>query len=382
MAFRAWIFVTFSCPYASERGMYLTWLELIDFRAYGTLRFEPEPGMNVLVGENAAGKTSVLEAIGYLGMMKSFRSVPDAALVRDGADAAVIRGGVAGGATELTVEVELPAGGRRTVLANGKRPKRLRDMLLSVPLVAFVPDDLDVIKRSPARRREYLDDLAARLWPQAGADLSDYERTLRQRNALLKYSGRSADEYTLDALDLRIAQAGARVLNHRRTVATELQDPLMHAYKVVGGSGVLRWSYRSTWGSESASGVEDLALALRNTLFDKRGKDLEVRTTTVGPHRDEPELLLDGRSTRLRASQGEQRTVALALRVGAYRLIEEIRNQTPILLLDDVFSELDATRADRVLSLMPAGQVFVTTAREDEVPAAGRRWSVRDGKVA
>jgi DNA replication and repair protein RecF len=106
-----------------------------------------------------------------------------------------------------------------------------------------------------------------------------------------------------------------------------------------------------------------------------------IRTTTVGPHRDEPELLLDGRSTRLRASQGEQRTVALALRVGAYRLIEEIRDQTPILLLDDVFSELDADRAQRVLSLMPDGQVFVTTAREDEVPAAGRRWSVREGKV-
>ncbi len=337
--------------------------------------------MNVLVGENAAGKTSVLEAVGYLGMMKSFRSVPDAALVRVGADAAVIRGGVAGGATELTVEVELPHSGRRTVLANAKRPKRLRDMLLAVPVVAFLPDDLDVIKRSPARRRDYLDDLASRLWPQAVADLSDYDKALRQRNALLKHGGRSTDVYTLDALDLRLSDAGARVLNHRRSVATELQDPLMHAYQVVGGSGVLRWAYRSSWGSEGASGIEALALALRTALSEKRSKDLEIRTTTVGPHRDEPELLLDGRSTRIRASQGEQRTVALALRVGAYRLIEEIRDQTPILLLDDVFSELDAKRAARVLSLMPDGQVFVTTAREDEVPAAGRRWSVRNGEI-
>ncbi|MEN8237760.1 MAG: DNA replication/repair protein RecF [Actinomycetota bacterium] len=361
--------------------MYLTWLELSDFRAYGTLRFEPEPGMNVLVGDNAAGKTSVLEAIGYLGMMKSFRSVPDVALVRDGADAAVIRGGVGGGASELTVEVELPHSGRRTVLANAKKPKRLRDMLLAVPVVAFLPDDLDVIKRSPAQRRDYLDDLASRLWPQAGADLSDYDKALRQRNALLKQSGRDADEYTLEALDARLADAGARVLNHRRTVATELQEPLMHAYDVVGGSGELRWAYRSTWGSEGASGIEELALALRSALVGKRPKDLEIRTTTVGPHRDEPELLLDGRSTRVRASQGEQRTVALALRIGAYRLISEIRNQTPILLLDDVFSELDVNRADRVLSLIPDGQVFVTTAREDEVPARGRRWSVRDGKI-
>jgi DNA replication and repair protein RecF len=115
--------------------------------------------------------------------------------------------------------------------------------------------------------------------------------------------------------------------------------------------------------------------------LERRAKDLEIRTTTVGPHRDEPELLLDGRSTRVRASQGEQRTVALSLRLGAYRLIEEIRGQTPVLLLDDVFSELDVNRASRVLSLMPHGQIFVTTAREDEVPAAGRRWSVRDGKI-
>jgi len=361
--------------------MHLTWLELSDFRAYDALVFEPEPGMNILVGANGAGKTSVLEAIGYLGMMKSFRSVPDAALVRDGTQAAVIRAGVAGGATELTVEIELPHEGRRTVLANAKRPKRLRDMLLSVPVVAFLPDDLDVIKRSAAQRRDYLDDLASRLWPQAGADLSDYEKTLRQRNALLKHGGRSVDVYTLDALDTRLAQAGARVLNHRRTVATELQEPLMHSYNVVGGSGVLRWAYRSTWGSENAAGIESLASSLRTALEERRTKDLEVRTTTVGPHRDEPELLLDGRSTRLRASQGEQRTVALALRIGAYRLIEEIRDQTPILLLDDVFSELDVDRAHRVLSLMPDGQVFVTTAREDEVPATGRRWSVRDGKI-
>jgi len=381
MALTAWTSATSLCQYASERGMHLTWLELSDFRAYDALAFEPEPGMNILVGANGAGKTSVLEAVGYLGMMKSFRSVPDVALVRDGTRAAVIRAGVAGGATELTVEIELPHEGRRTVLANAKRPKRLRDMLLSVPVVAFLPDDLDVIKRSAAQRRDYLDDLASRLWPQAGADLSDYEKTLRQRNALLKHGGRSVDVYTLDALDTRLAQAGARVLNHRRTVATELQEPLMHSYSVVGGSGVLRWAYRSTWGSENAAGIESLALTLRSALEERRPKDLEVRTTTVGPHRDEPELLLDGRSTRLRASQGEQRTVALALRVGAYRLIEEIRDQTPILLLDDVFSELDVDRSHRVLSLIPDGQVFVTTAREDEVPATGRRWSVRDGKI-
>lgn len=362
--------------------MHLTWLELRDFRPYATLRFEPVDGVNILVGDNGAGKTSVLEAIGYLGMLRSLRGVPDRALIRDGADGAVLRGGFAGGATETRVECELPESGRRTVLLNGKRPARLRDLLLAVPVVAFVPDDLDVIKRGPAYRRDYLDDLASRLWPQAGADLTEYERTLRQRNALLKQQGRGTDLVTLGVWDERLADAGARVLLHRRTVAAALQPHLQNVYEVVGGEGSLEWAYRSTWKSQEATGLAELRGALSESLAERHARDMDVRTTTVGPHRDEPDLLLDGRPTRTRASQGEQRTAALALRVGAYRVIREIRGQTPILLLDDVFSELDRHRAKRVVSLIETGQVFVTTARENEVPIRGRRWLVRDGSVS
>jgi DNA replication and repair protein RecF len=362
--------------------MNLSWLEVRDFRSYETLRFEPDTGVNVLVGDNGEGKTSVLEAIGYLGMTKSFRGVPDDAMIRDGAEAAVVRGSFSGRASDTTVECELPVSGRRTILVNGKRPSRMRDVLTAVPVVAFLPDDLDVIKRGAAIRRDYLDDLAARLWPQAVADQADYDRAVRQRNSLLKQEGRATDPVTLDVWDQRLSISGARVLMHRRSVATSLQKHLEEAYVVVGGTGVLRWSYRSTWGSDGVLGESQLADAFVAALAQKRTKDLEIRTTTVGPHRDEPELLLDGRHTRYRASQGEQRTTALALRIGAYRLIEEITNQVPILLLDDVFSELDVDRAGRVLDLLPTGQVFVTTAREDEVPVGGRRWSVKDGKVS
>ena len=361
--------------------MHLSWLELRDFRCYESLEFRPDPGVNVLVGDNGMGKTSVLEAIGYAGTLRSFRSVQDEALVRDGASSAVLRAGVGGGATETTVECEIPARGRKTVLLNGKRPSRMRDVMGSVLVVAFMPDDLDIVKRGPAIRRDYLDDLSASLWPQASADLSEYERALKQRNTLLRQGGRETDVVTLEVWDERLASAGAGVLSHRRAVAKELQPHLVDAYDVVGGSGDLAWAYRSTWGSEDAYSPEDLVAALVDALEQRRGKDMEVRTTTAGPHRDEPDLLLDGRSTRTRASQGEQRTVALALRIGAHRLIEDLRDTSPILLLDDVFSELDHDRASRVLSLIPSGQVFVTTARDDEVPIAGTRWSVKDGTV-
>lgn len=362
--------------------MHLTWLELRDFRAYGALRFEPDPNINVLIGDNGEGKTSVLEAIGYLGTARSFRGVPDEALVKDKRPSAVVRGGFGGRASDTTIECELPVEGRRKVLVNGKRPQRMRDLLTIVPIVAFVPDDLDVIKRGPAMRRDFLDDLGARLWPQAAADQSEYERTVRQRNSLLKQQGRETDPVTLDVWDERLASGGAKVLEHRRAVAAALQPHLGHAYEVVGGSGELRWAYRSTWGSEGIFGEGELTQALSDALLEKRPKEMEIRTTTVGPHRDEPDLLLDSRQTRTRASQGEQRTTALAMRIGAYRLIEEVRDELPILLLDDVFSELDPHRAARVLDLMPTGQVFVTSAREDEVPIGGRRWSVRDGEVS
>ncbi len=361
--------------------MHVTWIELRDFRPYPEIRFEPDPGVNVLVGDNGVGKTSILEAIAYLGSGKSFRGLPDGSMVRMDASSFVVRGGIAGGATDTTVECEVPVDGRRTVLVNGKRPKRIQDLLLAVPVVAFQPDDLDVIKRGPSLRRDYLDDLAARLWPQAGADLSEYDRALRQRNTLLRQDGRNADPVSLDVWDERLAASGARVLAHRRAVAKELQPHLASSYEVVGGEGSLSWSYRSTWGSGDAFEMEPLVEAFVSTLRERRAKDMEVRSTGAGPHRDEPDLVLGGRSTRYRASQGEQRTVALALRMGAYRLIESLRDVTPILLLDDVFSELDPDRASRVLSLLPTGQVFVTTARDDEVPIGGRRWAVADGKV-
>lgn len=358
--------------------MYLSWLELTGVRCYETVRFEPDEGINVLVGANGAGKTSILEAVAYLGLLKSFRGTPDVSMITTGSDKAVIRGEFAIPSGTTRVEVELSNPGRRRVLVNGKRPQRNSDVLSQVPVVAFQPDDLDLVKRGPGLRRAYLDDLAAQLWPQAGADQLDYDRAVRQRNSLLKQEGRRADPITLDVWDERVAVAGAAVFGHRTRVLEALDASLGEAYRLVGEKGSLTWSYETNWGAstDDGGGVE----RLKEELFERRRRDMDQRVTSGGPHRDDPALVVDGRPARTMASQGEQRTVALALRVAAYRVLGTHRSTSPILLLDDVFSELDPGHARGVMSLLGDGQVFVTTAREDEVPASGRRWNV-DGRT-
>jgi DNA replication and repair protein RecF len=365
--------------------MHLAWLELHNFRSYERLRFEPDRGVNVLIGPNGAGKTSLLEAIGYLSLQKSFRRTPDGALIRIGEESAVIRGGFEDGAGIVDVAVEVPSQGRRQVLVNGKRPGRLADVASTVPVVAFLPDDLDVVKRGPSYRREYLDDLGAQLAPTVGADQSEYEQSLRQRNALLRQHGRHTDLMTLDVWDARLAEAGGRVVANRLALLARLRDRLSDSYRTVGGAGegALLPIYSAAWceigppGEESS--FEEYASSLLRALEARRERDLEVRSTSVGPHRDDPGFELDGRDVRVQASQGEQRSVALSLRIAAYQLLEQRHGRPPILLLDDVFSELDPERAAGVTELLPRGQVFVTSARDDEVPQIGRRWRVAEG---
>ena len=361
--------------------MELTWLELSGFRCYDTLRFEPASGVNVLVGDNGAGKTSVLEAIAYLGLLRSFRGTGDDALVAVGADAAVVRGEVTVPSGTTRVEAEIPRSGRRRILLNGKRPQRNRDVLTQVPIVVFQPDDLELVKGGPGMRRRYLDDLGAQLWPQAAADQQDYDKTLRQRNALLRHHGRGTDREALDAWDERIAVLGAGVLAHRNRVFGALDAHLVEGYRLVGASGDLAWDYTTNWGATPGDEQGVATQALTEALTTRRDRDLDQRTTTAGPHRDDPALVVNGRSARTMASQGEQRTVALAMRVAAYRALAQLRPQLPILLLDDVFSELDAVRSKGVLELLGSGQVFVTTARDDEIPLDGRRWTVQEGTL-
>ena len=361
--------------------MHLSWLELIDFRSYDRLRWRPDRAVNVLAGRNAAGKTNLLEAVGYLAALRSFRSVPDRVLVREGADRAVVRGEVEGQGRSTLIEVEAAAG-RRRAQVNRERLGRASDLLGLVRSVVFLPDDLDLVKRGPAHRRGLLDAAAVQIWPGAHRDQQEYERALRQRNILLKQSGRQTDEVTLQVWDDRLAAAGGRVMARRSAARAALEERAAAFYEALsGGEARVAVDYRSTWGAEEAGDAESWRSALARALAAARPADLDRRMSTTGPHRDDVRLLLDGRDSRVRASQGEQRCAALALRLAVHRAVEDSIGAPPLLLLDDVFSELDPHRSAALARALPPAQTFITTARSEDVPLTGRTWRLAGGEL-
>lgn len=360
----------------------LAWLSLADFRGHAALEWAPAPGVNLLVGPNGAGKTSILEAIGYLSSLASFRGAPDEALPAFTADAAVIRGEVTADSSSSLVEVEVRRRGGRRAFVNRQRVGRAADLLGHLRAVAFLPEDLDLVKRGPAHRRDLLDAVAVQLWPGSYLDQAELDRALRQRNAFLKQAG--GDDLTLDVWDERMAVAGAKVLARRLRALAALAGPLASAYRAVSGTeATLAVTYVSVWAADADATTPPAEIAdqLRAALRAARRTDRERRMTTVGPHRDDPALVLGGHDLRFYGSQGEQRTAALGLRLAVHEAVREVAGVSPLLLLDDVYSELDDTRAAALSRCLPDAQIFVTTTRPEEVPLEGTLWRVRPGAV-
>ena len=361
--------------------MKVDWLVLSHYRSYPNLEWEPEPFVNILVGPNGAGKTNLLEAVSYLGSLRSFRRAPDSALIADEEDAAIIRAAVSTQERDRLIEIEIPRSGSRRTQVDKQRLRRTADLLGVIRTVAFLPEDLDLIKRGPAYRRDLLDEIAVQLWPAAYQDQADFDRALRQRNAFLKSGQR--DEATLDVWDARVAQTGSKVAMRRARLIESIGPLLEGAYRDISQSeSSATVQYAPSWpiGEFSAAAAATFADALAQGLREARRGDYERRVTTVGPHRDEPVLVLDGHDSRVHGSQGEQRTMALAIKLAAHRLIAEATASAPLLLLDDVFSELDPNRAAALAKSLPGDtQTLVTSARPDELPVGGVVWRVDGG---
>ena len=347
-------------------------LSLRDFRCYEQAELEFPPGVTLVIGANAQGKTSLLEAIAWTATGTSFRGVPDAVLVRDGRDVAIVRAEVIDGARSQLLEAEIRASGRNRVRLNDHPLTRARDRRELVRVTVFSPDDLELVKGGPAGRRAYLDDLLVSSAPRYEAVLTDYERVVRQRNALLKqrFGADPDDETTLHVFDAKLASTGAVLAAGRIRLLDRLTPLVQTAYAELATAAPERVSaaYEAEWATDvgPADRVDPAAMepALLAALASRRRAELDRKVTLVGPHRDEWRLTVDGLDARTHSSQGEQRTLALALRLGGHRLVTEVTGNAPILLLDDVFSELDGQRSAALVANLGEGQTFVTTAGE------------------
>ena len=341
--------------------MRLDRLWLTDFRSYLSAELVPAPeGLTVVEGANGQGKTNLLEAIAWLATLSSFRGAPNDALVREGAERAVVRAEARRDDRHLLLEAELPArGGRVRVQVNRQPLLRARDLLGTLRVSVFSPDDLGLVKEGPEGRRRLLDDALASVGPRYGALQDDLARVLKQRGALLKGVQTSRmDEsaaLTLDVFDARLASVGAALASARHNLVVRLAPVVGTAYDRLAGRGSdVTLAYEAAWGRDEA----DLAGALAAARAD----DVRRGVSTVGPHRDELALRVGGLPARTHASQGEQRTLALALRLAVHAVVAEVAGSSPVLLLDDVFSELDPARTEALVASLPAGQTLLTTA--------------------
>jgi len=380
--------------------VHVSHLSLVDYRSWPALELALEPGSTALVGANGQGKTNLVEAIGYAATLASHRVAADAPLVRSGAERAVVRTRVERDGRSTLVELEVNPGRANRARINRAPVPRAREVLGVLRSVLFAPEDLALVRGDPSERRRFLDDLLVASAPRYAGVRADYDRVLKQRNALIKtafLSRRSGggDLRTLDVWDAHLARSGADLLGARLALVEALRPRVAGAYRAVavggdGARGATALTYRSSLGD--ALPVVDgapsrdrgaLATALLSELARVRAQEVERGVSLVGPHRDELVLELAGLPVKGYASHGESWSFALALRLASYELLRADGGE-PVLVLDDVFAELDEGRRTRLAELVGgAEQVLVTAAVPADVPEAlaGRRWDVHDGTV-
>ncbi|MET3719397.1 MULTISPECIES: DNA replication/repair protein RecF [unclassified Arthrobacter] len=397
--------------------MYLEHLSLTDFRSYAQVDLALGPGVTVLVGSNGIGKTNLMEAIGYLATLSSHRVSSDGPLLRFGTERSLVRARVVRGGQTTVLELEINAGRANRGRINRSNPVPARDLLGICQTVLFAPEDLALVKGDPSSRRRFLDELLVSLIPRHSATRTDYDRVLKQRNALLK-SARTGKftaghEATLDVWDMHMARAGAELLYARLELVERLRPHLAKAYaQLTDGSKEAGAVYRSTLqnlmdddgsapdagGGSAVAGsagaddlrfltVEELTHRYVQAFAASRRKELERGISLVGPHRDELALILGEAPAKGYASHGETWSMCLSLRLASYYvMLDDARTggSAPILILDDVFAELDVQRRRKLAAIVSgAEQVLVTAAVDADIPdeLSGRRVKVIPGGI-
>jgi DNA replication and repair protein RecF len=378
--------------------VFVSRLQVSDFRSWEQADLVFEPGPNVLLGANGQGKTNLVEALGYLATLSSHRVATDAPLVRHGAAHALVRAVAVNEGRELRVELEITPGRANRARINRAPVSRPRDVLGIVRTVLFAPEDLALVKGDPGERRRFLDDLLVARTPRYAGVRTDYERVLKQRGALLKTAGSarraggSGDIRTLDVWDGHLARHGAELLAGRLDLVAEIAPHVAKAYAgVAPESAPVQVRYRCSLGEATPTSMvegradrEALEAALLAGLAKVRSQEIDRGVSLLGPHRDELELILGEAPAKGYASHGESWSYALALRLAAYELLR-VDGTEPVLILDDVFAELDRRRRARLAEVAAAAeQVLVTAAVPEDVPEelAAVRFQIAGGQIS
>ena len=374
--------------------MHVRALSVTDFRSWEQADLSFAPGVSVLVGANGQGKTNLVEAVGYLATLSSHRVAGDAPLIRRGASSATVRAVAVNEGRELTVQVEIASGKANRARVNRAPVRSPREVLGIIRTVVFAPEDLALVRGDPGERRRFLDDLLVSRAPRWAGVRAEYDKVLRQRSALLK-TARNArgDTSTLDVWDAHLARAGAALVTGRLELTAALAPHVTAAYaEVAPESEPVGARYRSRAETVDALGApeaappaaEDVEAMLLEEMRRRRGQEIERGVCLVGPHRDDLELTLGEGPAKGYASHGESWSLALALRLGGFELLRG-EGSEPVLILDDVFAELDVRRRRALArTAVRAEQVLVTAAVDDDVPddLQGARYVVESGTVS
>lgn len=361
-------------------------LELDFFRNYVHADVKFDPGVNLIYGENAQGKTNLLEAIGYLSTASSHRARYDKELIQFGIDHAFIKGEVSAREREFTLEARLSRGQRRQIFSNGVKLKTAGELSGILQTVLFCPEDLYLIREGAAQRRAFLDGCISQLRPRYAAALAEYRRLYEHKTRILK----DQDEYpglldTLDEFNLRLAQTGAVLIHYRAHFVRRLNEvtPAIHQ-DFSGGRERLGLTYQTV--GTVTDPLESVHTILNHLLAHQeshRRAEIESRQCLSGPHKDDLVVEIDGQSARQFASQGQTRTAALSLKLASREIFHQDSGEWPVLLLDDVLSELDERRQAFVLNRINGGQVFITCCEEEKLAGleGGKAFHVKDGGI-
>lgn len=356
------------------------------YRNYLHLETEFHPRVNVIAGENAQGKTNLLEAIAYLSSASSHRARYDRELIQFGVDHAFIKGEIAGRERDFTLEARLNRGSRRQLLSNGVRLKSASELAGILNTVLFCPEDLYLIREGAAARRRFLDDCICQLRPRYAAALAEYNRLKEHKLRILKDS--EAYPSLLDTLDdfsLRMAQTGALLIHYRAHFVKRLREtaPDIH-WDCSGGRERMELRYETvSTVTDPEAPPRDLLPQLLAHQESHRHAEIESRSCLSGPHKDDLVVEIDGKAAKAYASQGQTRTAALSFKLAARDIFYQDTGEWPVLLLDDVLSELDSRRQEFVLNRITSGQVFITCCEEEKLAQLreGRAFRIQNGKL-